>query len=111
MSAEFKCQKDQDNIYFGINVNDNELVFGEKMFELPFWDDCIEIIIKNLSSPFPLKLWISSDAKGKIRLDGRKPIGNLSYPFLWNNKGILAAQKKAEKGYSVEVMLPKNILS
>lgn len=112
VSASFRCLADNDNIYIAVNVADDALIFGEESMGIPFLDDCVEVLFySSQTSLQPAKIWISGDRNGGVKLEGREPQNNKSYPFLWENQGVRAELKKSDAGYRVELLVPKNVLS
>ena len=112
LTASFRCVSDDTALYIAVNVTDDILTFGEEPAGIPFLDDCVEMLFYS-SQPglSPLKIWVSGDKNGGVRLEGREPMENKSYPFIWSKRGILAALKKNDAGYHVEVMIPKSVLA
>jgi hypothetical protein len=110
LSAAFRCILDDKYLYIAVQVTDDVLVFGEEPVGTPFWDDCAEVMMYGPSTGLtPLKIWVSRDKYGKVRLEGRESFEKKSYPGIWDNQGVSAALRPGNGGYGVEVMIPRSV--
>jgi len=118
-SAVFKSFADVDYVYIAVLVNDDKVIIGNHPFSEGWYDDSIEICydgdLKNVSKPF----YDSND--GQIRIvpnpNGIPYVeGNIPYlyiasiPYYWEARGVRCGFKLQEKGYTVEVAIPLEVL-
>lgn len=112
LSASFICFSDENYVYVGVVVTDDILIFGEAPIGRPYWDDCIEILFfGSYTGQTPGKIWVSSTKEGKTKLEGREPIEEKTYPYLWEKQGVKARLKPIGVGYVVEAAIPHDVLS
>ncbi len=111
LSASFRCLADDENLYIAVGVTDDTLVFGEEPPGRPFWDDCVEFLFYGpATGTSALKIWISRDKNGNVKIEGREPVTNMSYPFIWEQEGVAAALVTHSTGYRAEAMIPLSVL-
>ncbi|MHB9030264.1 MAG: sugar-binding protein [Candidatus Latescibacterota bacterium] len=110
LSAAFRCILDDTYLYIAVQVTDDLPVFGEERAGQPYWDDCVEVMIYGPATGLtPMKIWVSLDKNGEVRLEGRDSIQKISYPGIWAKRGVAAALQPGNAGYGVELMIPRSV--
>ncbi len=111
LTVEFSSFGDKSYLYFAVRVADDAMVFGEAPVGTPIHDDCVEVrLYEQVADDTPMKIWVSAWKAGGVRLEGREFGKGVSYPDLWQDKGVKAEIVIEDDVYTVEVAVPVELI-
>ncbi|MHB9030435.1 MAG: M56 family metallopeptidase, partial [Candidatus Latescibacterota bacterium] len=111
LSAALTLATDNDFLYVGVAVTDDEQVFDSNSFDMLWERDCLEVLFygdqKKIRSG---QILVTADSDGSLLVGGSDPITGRKYPYIWESLGVKAAIKKTFVGYTIELAVPFSAL-
>jgi len=111
LSASFVCSADNEYVYVGVGVTDEQLVFGEAPIDRPYWDDCVELFLYGDEIDSPIHIWVTASKEGKTKLEGQELGSKRFIPYYWEKQGVKAKLKGIGVGYVAEIAVPLGAVS
>lgn len=111
LSASFVCCADDEYVYVGVIVTDDQLIFGEAPIDRPYWDDCVELFLYGNNPDAPIHIWVTASKDGRTKLEGQELGSKRFIPYYWEKQGVKAKLKRIGIGYVVEIAVPLESVS
>ncbi len=118
LSGWFSCIADNSNLYVAVNVTDDVVVTGNHEYGRGWMDDVVEVcfdgdLLNTSKDSFDVNdgQVIVVGENGALKwLEGLVPGLIAQIPYYWDARGVRAGYRLTDTGYSVEIMLPMEIL-
>lgn len=110
--ATFQCCADENYMYVGVEVTDDNVVYGEERLGKAFHDDSVFIHFLNGRKEHSRStIVIALDALGNEKMEYYENPVDQRYPYVWEALGVKSVYKLVDDGYVVEVAIPHKAFS